>query len=190
MPERNSHCSYCGHAFVSGQEWPRECASCAQISYRNPLPVAVALLPVDGGLLVVRRDIEPRRGHLALPGGFIDHGEGWQTAVVRELHEETGIEATAENVRLFDVLSAPDGTVLIFGSLPATTAAALPATAPTAETTGWELIDGPTELAFSLHTQVAREFFETAARQTDAPASRTDAPASRTAAASAVARPR
>jgi len=163
MPERNSHCSYCGHAFVSGQEWPRECASCAQLSYRNPLPVAVALLPVDDALLVVRRDIEPHRGHLALPGGFIDYGEAWQAAVVRELREETGVGAAAENVRLFDVLSAPDGTVLIFGTLPATTAAALPEMAPTAETSGWELIDGPTDLAFPLHTRVARAFFETAA---------------------------
>ncbi len=159
MAERNSHCSYCGHRYPTGLGWPRECESCAQTAYRNPLPVAVALLPVDDGLLVIRRDIEPRRGFLALPGGFIDFGEAWQAAVVRELFEETGVRADAADVRLFDVLSAPDGTVLIFGTLPPTTAAALPATAPTDETTGWELLHGPTELAFPLHTQVAAAYF-------------------------------
>jgi ADP-ribose pyrophosphatase YjhB (NUDIX family) len=163
MPERNSHCSYCGHTFVADQSWPRRCASCDEISYRNPLPVAVALLPVDDGLLVVRRDVEPRRGELALPGGFIDHGEAWQAAVVRELYEETGVQADSDDVRLFDVLSAPDGTVLIFGVLPGIKAAAVPDTAPTDETTGWELIHGPAELAFPLHTRVAATYFSNAA---------------------------
>lgn len=162
MPERNSHCSYCGHTFATDQPWPRRCASCEQISYLNPLPVAVALLPVDDGLLVVRRDVEPRRGELALPGGFIDHGEAWQAAVVRELYEETGVRADSDDVRLFDVLSAPDGTVLICGVLPGTTTAALPETAPTDETTGWELIRGPAELAFPLHARVADAYFSRA----------------------------
>ena len=162
MLERNSHCSYCGHTFVADQSWPRRCASCDQISYRNPLPVAVALLPVDDGLLVVRRDVEPRRGELALPGGFIDHGEAWQAATVRELYEETGVQADSDDVRLFDLLSAPDGTVLIFGVLPGITAAAVPESAPTDETTGWELIHGAAELAFPLHTRVAATYFSRA----------------------------
>ena len=78
-------------------EWPRVCAACGTIAYRNPLPVAVALLPVfdarGTGLVVITRTIEPQRGGVALPGGFVDLGETWQKAVVRELKEETGIEA-------------------------------------------------------------------------------------------------
>src|SRR4029078_3947855 len=42
----HSYCSYCGSAFAAEQPWPRECAACGNITYRNPLPVAVAVVPV------------------------------------------------------------------------------------------------------------------------------------------------
>ncbi|MGI5157391.1 NUDIX domain-containing protein [Microbispora sp. CA-102843] len=82
---------FCGAAYAPGLPWPRTCQECGNTSYLNPLPVAVMVLPVDDGLLVVRRDVEPHRGLLALPGGFIDIGESWQQAAVREFHEETGV---------------------------------------------------------------------------------------------------
>ncbi|MEV4378326.1 NUDIX domain-containing protein [Streptosporangium sp. NPDC049644] len=160
MTIRNSHCSFCGAAFAPGQSWPRTCAGCRNTSYLNPLPVAVMVLPVDDGLLVIRRDVEPHRGGLALPGGYVDMGESWQRAAVRELREETGIVVDADEVRLLDVLSAPDGTVLIFALGPRTLSAALPPVTSTAETTEWLLIDGPRELAFPLHTRIVAKYFE------------------------------
>jgi ADP-ribose pyrophosphatase YjhB (NUDIX family) len=160
MTTRNSHCSFCGAAFTGGQPWPRTCAACGNTSYLNPLPVAVLVLPVEGGrVLVVRRAVEPRRGELALPGGFIDLGESWQEAAVRELREETGVVVDAGEVRLFDVISAPDGTLLVFGVGPRVAADALPPVVATAETSEWLLIDGPRELAFSLHTRVVAAYF-------------------------------
>ncbi|SER63481.1 NUDIX domain-containing protein [Actinokineospora terrae] len=115
------------------------------------------LLPVNGGLLVVRRDIEPKE--LALPGGFVDHGESWQAAAARELHEEAGVTVDADQITLFDAVSAPDGTLLVFGLAPATTESALPPSVSTNETTGWELIQGPVTLAFPLHTRVVEAYF-------------------------------
>jgi hypothetical protein len=60
------------------------CTVCGGTTWRNPLPVAVAILPVvtptGVGVVVQRRDIEPARGLLALPGGFIEHGEDWRAA--------------------------------------------------------------------------------------------------------------
>ncbi|WP_214105685.1 NUDIX domain-containing protein [Acrocarpospora catenulata] len=156
---RNSHCSFCGTAYADGLPWPRTCASCGNTSYLNPLPVAVIVLPVDDGVLVLRRDIEPRRGELALPGGFIELGESWQEAAVRELREETGIEISSADVRLFDVLSAPDGTVLIFALGPQTASSALPAITATAEATEWLVLDKAAELAFPLHTQAVERYF-------------------------------
>ncbi|RLK55276.1 NUDIX domain-containing protein [Actinokineospora cianjurensis] len=155
---RNSHCSFCGTRYPDGLPWPRQCAHCGQTSYLNPVPVAVLLLPVDSGLLVVRRDIEPKE--LALPGGFVDHGESWQAAAARELHEEAGVTVDADRITLFDALSAPDGTLLVFGLAPATTESALPPSVSTNETAGWELIQGPVPVAFPLHTRVVHAYFD------------------------------
>ncbi|SEH01194.1 ADP-ribose pyrophosphatase YjhB, NUDIX family [Nonomuraea solani] len=159
MTTKNAHCSFCGTAFPAGLPWPRACAACGNTSYLNPLPVAVMVLPVDDGVLVVRRDVEPHRGALALPGGYVDLGESWQRAAVRELREETGVVVDAEAVRLLDVISAPDGTVLIFALGPRLDAAGLPPVRATAETSEWLLIDRPAELAFSLHTRVVAAYF-------------------------------
>jgi ADP-ribose pyrophosphatase YjhB (NUDIX family) len=155
---RNSHCSYCGSPFAPATPWPRACASCGQISYVNPLPVAVTLLPVDGSLLVIRRSIEPCTGELALPGGYVDLGESWQEAAARELLEETGVLADPQSIELFAAKSAAD-VLLVFGLAPPATVDALPPSQPTAETAGWELIAGPAELAFPLHTEAVAEYF-------------------------------
>ncbi|MFJ6941134.1 NUDIX domain-containing protein [Streptomyces sp. NPDC101132] len=162
-PVKDSHCSACGAPYPPAAAWPRTCPACATVAYRNPLPVAVALLPVvddEGtGLVVITRTIEPARGGTALPGGFIDHGEDWRTAVVRELREETGIEAPADQVELADALSSPAGHLLLFGLLPPRPRTALPPPVPTAETTGWHTLRTPAPLAFPLHTQAAAAWF-------------------------------
>ncbi|MFF4173612.1 NUDIX domain-containing protein [Streptomyces sp. NPDC001744] len=160
---KDSHCSSCGTPYPPGASWPRTCPRCGHTAHRNPLPVAVALLPAadaDGtGLVVITRAIEPHRGGVALPGGFIDHGEDWRTAVVRELREETGIGAAAGEVRLADAMSSPAGHLLLFGLLPPRPATALPASAPTDETHGHHLLRGPEDLAFPLHTEAVRKWF-------------------------------
>ncbi|MGW7366812.1 NUDIX domain-containing protein [Streptomyces sp. NPDC054841] len=160
---KDSHCSSCGARYPIAAGWPRTCAACGDTAYRNPLPVAVALLPVTGGhgtgLVVITRTIEPQRGGTALPGGFIDQSEDWQHAVVRELHEETGIEAAREDVTLADALSSPGGHLLLFGLLPERAATALPPSAPTEETEGWHVLYEPAELAFPLHTTAVRNWF-------------------------------
>jgi 8-oxo-dGTP diphosphatase len=163
-----SHCSYCGSAYPASAGWPRVCAACGQTIWRNPTPVAVALLPVlttaGVGLVVQRRDIEPSRGLLALPGGFIEYGEDWRDALVRELREETGLIGAADAVRLHDVRNAPrDGRLLIFGLLPPVPADQLPPSVPTAEATEWLVLNEPAELAFSTHTEVLADFLASTA---------------------------
>jgi 8-oxo-dGTP diphosphatase len=164
---QHAHCSYCGTAYPADAAWPRICATCGETTWRNPLPVAVALLPVDTtdsrrGLVVVRRDIEPGRGQLGLPGGFIEFGESWRQAAVRELVEETGITADADDVRLFDVHSTASGMVLVFGVLPARAYADLPPVIATEEATEWLVLTEATRLAFPTHTQAMQDYFASA----------------------------
>jgi len=157
MAAPHAHCSFCGARFPGDLAWPRECPACGTTSYRNPLPVAVAVVPVaDGGILAVRRAIPPRG--LALPGGFIELGETWQEAAARELAEETGIRADPADLRELRVLSAPDGTLLVFGAAPEVGRDALAAFRPSPEVSGVEVLLAPSdEVVFPLHAQVLAE---------------------------------
>jgi ADP-ribose pyrophosphatase YjhB (NUDIX family) len=165
---RHSHCSYCGTAYSADANWPRVCAGCGETTWHNPLPVAVVLLPVetgddDRGLVVVRRAIEPGRGQLGLPGGFMEVGESWQEAAVRELREETGIDADPAEVSLFAVHSTPTAhTLQVFALLPARRSADLPPMAPTDEALEWLVVTKPRELVFSTHTQAMADYFASA----------------------------
>jgi len=158
MHDKLSHCSFCGAAFPPQSQWPRHCHVCSNTTYRNPLPVVVVLLPIGNGVLLVRRNIEPQKGYLALPGGYIDVGETWQEAGQRELLEETGIEIPSTGIKLYDVMNGLDNTLVIFGL-----AAALPSGVvqpfQSAETQEVVVIDQPIELGFAMHTQVVTRYF-------------------------------
>ena len=60
--------------------------------YKNPIPVAVALLfnSDHSKVLIGERTIEPFIGGDALIGGYVDEGETPEKATKREAKEETG----------------------------------------------------------------------------------------------------
>jgi ADP-ribose pyrophosphatase YjhB (NUDIX family) len=179
MAALGSHCSYCGDLYDAGTPWPRTCAGCGEITWRNPLPVALVMMPIIGedgrtGLLMVRRGIEPQTGRLGLPGGFIEDGESWQAGAVRELFEETGLTAEVAEVELADVLSAPSHAILIFGSVkprPSAELAGLTAERvfelSAGETQELVVVYEPQQLAFPLHTEMANRFFQAFRHESD-----------------------
>jgi len=138
------------------------------VSYANPIPVAVLLLPVDDGVLCVRRGgrtpsgaPEAGFGHLALPGGFVDVGETWQQAAARELREEANVYVEASAISDLCVRSTENGLVLLFGLGPSLTSADLPPFSPSDEVTDRAIVRAAVSLAFPLHTEVvARHFAE------------------------------
>ena len=166
------HCTSCGKPFEQAgtQGWPRTCAGCGKITYKNPIPVAVVLLPVldRKGLLVIRRAVknDPGWGQFALPGGFIDINDAsWQAAAAREVREEVaGVSLDPAGFRLFDVISAPDRTLLLFVLAAGVNSSDLPAFKPSDEASEMAVITAPQELAFPLHTHVVRRYFEQAGR--------------------------
>ena len=160
MHQRNRHCTFCGQAFDAASPWPRTCAACHETTYLNPIPVAVLVLPVDDGVLAVRRAIAPGSGKLALPGGYIDAAETWQEACVRELREETGIVVAPGGVSALRVVTVEEGRrLLVFGVAQPLRSADLPAFAPTHETSERVVLRRPEELAFAAHGDVVRAYF-------------------------------
>jgi len=106
------YCTVCGSPrLVERFLGHRRCEACGTTRWRNPLPVAEAVIVRDGRILLIRRgDVERSPGTWTVPGGFIGLGETPPAAAAREASEETGV-----NVRILGLvapprhLSTPDG---------------------------------------------------------------------------------
>jgi ADP-ribose pyrophosphatase YjhB (NUDIX family) len=61
---------------------------------------------------MVRRGSEPMKGLWTLPGGMVELGEPLQTAVTREVREETGLTVDPlELIELLDRIHCEDGRI-------------------------------------------------------------------------------
>lgn len=141
-------------------------------AYCNPKPVAVALVvvktPEGERLLGLRRAIEPRKGTVVLPGGFMEEGEQPEEATAREVLEETGIAVQAERFAPFGrPVAAGGGTLLMFyrSSVCLSHGEFLQACERFEASSDGEAMDlvliGPgAGLGFPLHQAAAAQFFE------------------------------
>ncbi len=86
-------CPRCGSAhFEPTSDRSFYCKNCSFNYYVNSsAAVAVLLFNENGDLLFTKRAIEPHKGKLDLPGGFIDPMETGEQAAFREIQEELGI---------------------------------------------------------------------------------------------------
>lgn len=67
------------------------CPNCQHpIRPRNPIPTVDTIIDIDGRIVLIKR-ANPPLGW-ALPGGFVDYGESFEQAALREAREETGLD--------------------------------------------------------------------------------------------------
>ena len=69
-----------------------QCPNCKEeiIAHRNPVPTVDIIIEVNGKIVLIERKNPPHGW--ALPGGFVDYGESYETAALREAEEETGLQ--------------------------------------------------------------------------------------------------
>lgn len=76
---------------------------CQIETFRNPAPTVDIIIEIDGGIVLIERKNPPLGW--ALPGGFVDYGESYEHAALREAHEETGL--ILHDLRQFHTYSDP-----------------------------------------------------------------------------------
>lgn len=112
-------CPYCAAPLIDRWYEGRDrrfCETCREPVYENPIPAACLLvIDPEERLLLVKRSVDPKKGFWCLPGGFMELGETPEATALRELKEETGLDARIH--RLFDANANPSAlydTVALF----------------------------------------------------------------------------
>lgn len=87
-------CPNCGGKNIQNvnmRKW--KCNDCGFTLYNNvAAAVGLVIQNKNGKVLFEKRAKEPRKGFLALPGGFVDPNETAEEACFRECKEEIGVE--------------------------------------------------------------------------------------------------
>lgn len=82
------------------------CETCEMVFARNPLAATHVVVQDGDEVLLLDEPIPQHEGFLSLPGGHARYDEGPREAVVRELDEETGLQANPDTLSLVTVYHA------------------------------------------------------------------------------------
>jgi ADP-ribose pyrophosphatase YjhB (NUDIX family) len=121
QPHQHNHVEYrfcprCGGALdkrmiKTGEPMRLVCQACSFIFYQDPKVVAGTVFTLEGGIVLLKRGVEPALGKWVFPGGYVDRGESVQDAAVRETKEECRLDVTLGP--LLNVYSYPRSPTVI-----------------------------------------------------------------------------
>ena len=163
-PETYKYCPQCGGGLEERLLKPGEpprlvCRSCGFVFYIDPKLAVIALVPLDNGLVLVRRSIDPGYGLWVVPGGFVDAGEPLEEAVVRETREETLLQVKV--ARLVNIYSYKNTRTVVAAYLTAFVSGELAAGDETLEARVFAPEEIPWgEIAFSSTREALQEYLE------------------------------
>ena len=110
------YCPKCGAELVVKRLKDHEpermvCQACDFVFFQDPKLAAGTVFESDGGLVLLRRAIEPAYGKWVFPGGFVDRGERVLDAAIRETREEANVDVAIRE--LIDVYSYAGSPIVI-----------------------------------------------------------------------------
>lgn len=73
--------------------------------YKSPKLTTDGVVLKDKKILLIKRKIQPFKDNWAIPGGHVEYNEKVEDAVIREIHEETGLKTRIKE--LFGIYSDP-----------------------------------------------------------------------------------
>ena len=133
-------------------------------TYANTPTVVVVLVPLRGGLLMIRRALPGEgQGQLALPGGYQMLGQTWREAGAAEVREEAGVDIDPEALWIVAVETTPDRRQnLIFCESPLVDHDG--AFDHDVEVSEVLIVREPVATAFPLHSRQVEAFFDRQSR--------------------------
>jgi len=111
---REQFCGKCGTELkASSTDLSQECPRCGEHYYPQISPAVItAILDQDGRILLAHnRNFRP--GIFSLVAGYVEAGESAEEAVVREIHEEVGVEVS--DIHYFGSQTWPFSNSLMLG---------------------------------------------------------------------------
>jgi NAD+ diphosphatase len=113
--QNHSFCARCGHATkIANGGARRDCPKCERQHFPRVDPVAIMLV-VDGDRCLLGRGAHFKPGMYSCLAGFVEPGETFESAVQREVFEESGI--VCGNVRYHSTQPWPFVSSLMMGAI-------------------------------------------------------------------------